>query len=468
MTFAEGKRVRARWRDYPALFVSDIWAPTFRDQQEAVLNAFGEKSHCQKIAWRAYRGAGKTTVEAWLAIWHTLCYDDAVTVTTSGTFRQVKEMQWREIGKWLRLAERCGPALGPESLTTQWNPMTDSFAIGVSCKEPGNIEGFHAKHVLVIIDEAKVVPDAVFRATFGYEQSADSVRVLCTSAAGKNVGFFYDRFQAKGWQPFHSDGELSKDCSKEWIAMMARELGRDSAYYKAQVKAEFYEEDEHTLIPYSKLDFARQGGGDDNEPQRTDPMVLGVDVGAGGDLSALCLRHGCRFFHGETLKREDTTETTGSAMALHHKHKIDRAVVDAVGIGKGVADTLAHEIKSVVKYQAGGHCRDKNGFRMRRDEDAWGLRLRFVDGDADCSDMEEPFWIRFAGQANTIKITRNARGQYCLEDKATYKARMRQERGAEFARSPDEFDSGVMCNAEGRVHNTTKLASGSATKLRRF
>lgn len=469
MTLAELKRLRTRWRNYPAAFVKDIWAPTFRDKQEKVLNSFGEKSRDWKTAWRAYRGSGKTTVEAWLALWHTTVYDDAVTITTSGTFRQVKEMQWYEIGKQFRLAQRRGLTLGPDPQTTQWNPKPDSRAIGVSCKEPGNIEGFHAKHVLVIIDEAKIVADAVFRATFGYEQSAESVRVLCASAAGKNTGFFYERFQAKDWKPFHSDGEKSKDCSKAWIAMMARELGEDSPYYRAQVKAEFYEEDASTLIPYSMLDLARQGGNDDNEPNRTDPMVLGVDVGAGGDLSALCLRHGYRFFHGETLKREDTTETTGAAMALHNEHHIDRAVVDAVGIGKGVADTLAHEIKQVIKYHAGGTMGiDKKGFRMRRDEDAWGLRLIFEAGDADCREMPEPFWLRFAGQANTIKIIRNPRGQYCLEDKASYKRRMRGERGAEFARSPDEFDSWSMCAAKGRKTNVAKLASGSATKLQRF
>ena len=82
--------------------------------------------------------------------------------------------------------------------------------------------------------------------------------------------------------------------------------------------------------------------------------------------------------------------------------------------------------------------------------------------------MEEPFWIRFAGQANTIKIIRNPRGQYCLEHKEGYKRRMRGERGAEFARSPDEFDAVTMCAAKGRVANVTKLASGSATKLERF
>ena len=448
--------IMARYRNYPAAFVSDIWNPRFRDKQEAVLNAFGEKSPCHKIAWRAYRGAGKTTVQAWLTIWHTLCYDDAVTVTTSGTFRQVKEMQWREIGKQFRLAGRRGPALGPDILTTQWNAKADSFAIGVSCKDPGNLEGFHAKHVLVILDEAKIVPDAVFKATFGYEQSAASVRVLCASAAGKNVGFFYDRFQAKDWLPFHSDGEKSADCSRVWIGMMARELGPNSAYYRAQVKAEFYEEDSHTLIPYSMLDLARSGGRDGNEPTRTDQIVAGVDVGAGGDLSAICLRHGYRFFHGETLKREDTTETTGAVMALHHKRNINRAVVDATGIGKGVADVLAHNIETVVKYHAGGGVSDKKGFLMRRDEDAYGLRMVLAEGDADFSDMPEPFWVRFAGQANTIKIIRNPRGQYCLESKEPYKRRMRGERGAEFARSPDEFDSVVMCASKSRTPDPPK------------
>jgi hypothetical protein len=449
VTLADVKRIRARWRRSPVLFVQDVWAPKFRDQQKAVLECFGEKSTTRKVAWRAYRGSGKTTVEAWLTLWHPLVWDDAVTITTSGTWRQVTTQQWREVDKQFRLAKQRGWALGPDPLKTRWEPIPGNMAIGVSSKLPGNLEGYHSRHVFVIFDEAKVVADAVFKATFGYEQSAESVRALAASAAGKNVGFFFDRFKAKGWKPFHSDGELSPDCSREWIEMMARELGEDSPFYRAQVKAEFYEEDANTLIPYSLLDLARAGGGDDCEVKPGDKKSLGIDVGAGGDLSSLCGRHGPRFFVGQTLKREDTTETLGAAIALHRQHHFDRATVDATGVGKGVADMLAKEKLRVVKYFAGGTMGvDSERFRMRRDQDAWGLRQRFADGHADCSDLPEPFWVRLAGQANSIRIVRNPRGQYCLEAKDAYKRRVAQERGPEFAHSPDEFDSAVMCNAE--------------------
>lgn len=450
MTFPELKKLRERWRNSPARFVSDVWGVKFRDKQRAVLDAFCQKNHHAKVAWRAYRGAGKTTVEAWLALYHCCMYDDAVVVMTSATFRQVKEMQWREIGKQFRLAQRRGLTLGPEPQTTQWNAKADSFAIGLSCRDPNNIEGFHAKHVLVILDEAKAVSDAVFRATFGYESTAKTCKVLCASAAGKNVGFFFDRFKTPDWIKFHSDGERSKDCSRTWIAMMARELGVKSAYYRAQVKAEFYEEDESTLIAFHLLDLARRGGGDDCEPQKDDENEVGVDVGAGGDLSAICLRRGPRFFHGETLKRENTMETVGAVMALHHRYKIAKATVDAAGVGVGVADRIGEQGIRAVKYFAGGGASDKKRFLYRRSEDAYGLRERFTQQLADFSDMPEDFWLRFAGQANTIKLVRNSLGQYVLENKDAYKRRMSEVRGKEFARSPDEFDSVCYCNAPDR------------------
>jgi len=459
--------VLRRWRRSPALFAQDIWGITFRDKQREVLDAFGEGNReTWKTAWRGFRGCSKTATEAILALWHPTVYHDSVVVTTSGTWRQVKEMQWREIGKWYRRAPPAAKKIfGEEPLTTQWNHRPDAFAIGVSCKDPGNIEGFHARHVLVIVDEAKVVPDSVFRATFGYEQSAETVRMFCASAAGRNIGFFHDRFHTEGWNGVHSDGEESPDCSPEWIAMMKQELGEDSPYYRAQVKAEFYEEDERTLVPAHALDLARKGGGDDLTPGGE--KAMGVDVGAGGDLSSLCARHGPHFFHASTLKREDTTETYGAALDVHRDHKLDRITVDAAGVGKGVSDLLAKEKGLYVeKYFAGGRARDPERFNMRRAEDAYGLRMRFVEGQADCHELPESWWIRFAAQANSIRISRNPRGQYELESKAAYKSRMSEERGPEFARSPDELDSAVMCCAAPKRPPPSKAVAFSTKRKR--
>jgi hypothetical protein len=97
------------------------------------------------------------------------------------------------------------------------------------------------------------------------------------------------------------------------------------------------------------------------------PLVLGVDVGRGGDFSVLAYRYGDVLVKLERHNVRDTMTVAGHvALALQGG---GRAVVDVVGIGAGVVDRLVEQGFSIDEFSAGS---------KTSVTDASG-RLRFAD-----------------------------------------------------------------------------------------
>jgi hypothetical protein len=97
------------------------------------------------------------------------------------------------------------------------------------------------------------------------------------------------------------------------------------------------------------------------------PLVLGVDVGRGGDFSVLAYRYGDVLARLERHNVRDTMTIAGhAALALQGG---GRAVVDVVGIGAGVVDRLVEQNFEISEFSAGSKTSVTDS----------GGRLRFAD-----------------------------------------------------------------------------------------
>jgi hypothetical protein len=98
---------------------------------------------------------------------------------------------------------------------------------------------------------------------------------------------------------------------------------------------------ESGLIPLSWITEAQRRWGTRVGKGRHE---LGVDVGAGGDMSVVCDRHGsvCQIVNED--RNPDTMHTVGVMVAKLRSTGATVAKVDSVGIGKGVVDR-AKELK---------------------------------------------------------------------------------------------------------------------------
>lgn len=205
------------------------------------------------VTVRSGHGVGKTTTDAFTVYWYLLTHPFSKVPTTAPTFRQVKDILWAEIAKWhqhFRLKDQVRiqtARMGVRGRESEW------FAIGVASNKPENIEGFHAPHVLFIVDEAKGVQKAIYDSIDGALTSGG--QRLYTSTPGSRAGQFYESHFgriSKFFHQIHINGERSARVSQAWREQKAEEWGLDSPIYQAKVLGEFPTEGDDILI---RLDY---------------------------------------------------------------------------------------------------------------------------------------------------------------------------------------------------------------------
>uniref|UniRef100_A0A6M3KZ93 Putative terminase n=1 Tax=viral metagenome TaxID=1070528 RepID=A0A6M3KZ93_9ZZZZ len=81
-------------------------------------------------------------------------------------------------------------------------------------------------------------------------------------------------------------------------------------------------------------------------------LVMGIDVGRGGDVSVIAQRRGDTITHIERHSERDTMPIVGYA-AMIYKAGAIKAVVDVIGIGAGVVDRLRELGHDVDAFNAG-------------------------------------------------------------------------------------------------------------------
>jgi hypothetical protein len=147
------------------------------------------KTHRRTVV-KACHGVGKTFTLAVAALWWLARFRDGIVLTTSPTQRQVRTQLWSEIH---RLVERAKVAY-PKLKTTELKFRDDSnFAIGFSTNQTENFQGYHGKHVLIIVDEAPGIESGIFDAIAG-TMAGGQVHIAMAGNPTITAGAFYDAF----------------------------------------------------------------------------------------------------------------------------------------------------------------------------------------------------------------------------------------------------------------------------------
>ena len=146
--------------DHPVHFIQNILGAEPEPYQADVLDALAESP---RVAVRSGHGVGKTAVAAWAVTWFLVTRPLSKVPTTAPTFeKQVRDILWAEIHRWVResvLARELSLSqtrMAVKGFEEEW------FAVGMSAERPENLEGFHAPHLLYVVDEAKGVSDSIF------------------------------------------------------------------------------------------------------------------------------------------------------------------------------------------------------------------------------------------------------------------------------------------------------------------
>lgn len=433
----------------PAGFANDVLgmasATRRSDGSPYQFDVMGSVATHPRTAVVAAHGVGKTRLDAAVALWGLCTVPMARVVIVTPTERQLRFV----FGEMARLVRRARVPLPVTVLKTRAvvnGYEAEWLAEGMPATDPTRIEGQHSESRLVLIlDECKGVPQVVFDALLGALTGNDA-RLLVTSTPGGRAGPFYRACtDTRGlWNVVQLSGEDSSLVSPQWCADRAAEWGVASPLYQARVRGEFADEGEGVLFPLSLLERAVLAA-----PEPSGGVVLGVDCARSisGDLNALAVVRNGRVENIALWRSPDLMVTVQRVVheALTRSPRL--VVVDAGGVGAGVADRLRQLRLPVQAVHFGGSARDVSRFANLRAEMFWRLREAMENDRLALPDDDE-----LAADLTAMR--------YKFRDDGRVLLRPKDEIRTTLGRSPDRADA-VALAAFGALH-------GSGVPLRRI
>ncbi len=456
----------------PVRFVREMLGKDPWSKQEEILYSIRDN---KRTSVRSCHGAGKTSVAAMAALWHLFCFPASIVVTTAPSWHQVEHLLWREIRSAHEAADhpRIGrirgvktelPPLGGMRFVTRLEIATNWYALGLSTDKPERFAGLHAEHLMLIVDEASGVDQAIFSAAEGFLTSPGA-RVLLIGNPTQLSGEFYNSFkgpQASLYNRIHISafdspnvtGESSRPylVSQEWIDEHRTMWGEDSPLWYSRVLGEFPEQAEDALVALSWVEAAMRR---EAEPPDDAPCILGVDVARfGGDSSIIAVRRGDAVTKLLETRKADTMGVAG--WVIHHAQEENATEIriDADGIGAGVFDRLKEQGFNVVEMRGGMSARDTEQFANARAEWYWGLRERLDTGQG--ATMALPKDDVLMGELTALKVQYTSRGQVKIESKDDMRRRG--------LKSPDKADALMYAFAPVHTARTWVGIVGSTSK----
>lgn len=407
----EDRRTSARYPDSTRGFVEETLRDAIWSKQVEICDALDEHRF---VATRSCHAAGKSHIASRVAEAFLHRHPRSIVVTTAPTNRQVKNVLWRYINAVFsrnqdKLLGRC-LQMGHE-IDADW------YAIGFKGSNDNSdaFQGFHAEHILLIVDEAAGVPEPVFDAADAILTGENAACLLIgnpTSTSGTfRRAFHQDRdlwhgikISAYDTPNFTTYGITRDDMldgswkakvagrkmpypaliDPSWVARQIRRHGADSAFVTSRIDADFPDDAGNTLIPLSTLEAADAAAGEVLAAEGT-RYVAGLDVARyGEDESSLTLRRGPELHFQRSWGKYGTTETTGRTiheLTAYGLGPDDVTIhVDATGVGGGVADELREKGWDAVDVHFGGKSSDPEAWPNLRHELWWQLRERVFAG----------------------------------------------------------------------------------------
>jgi hypothetical protein len=265
------------------------------------------------VAVKAANGSGKTQfVAAPACLWHAAIFPRSLAIVTSGTFRQVKEQLFPAVHS------HAHKFRGWTFNDCEVIAHNGSRILGFSTDEAGRFEGWHNENLLIVLDEAKTIPDSIFESV----ERCQPTRLLLLSSPGGCSGFFYEAFKSRR-KFFQQHTVTAYDCphiSAAWIAEQIEKYGPDHPLIRSMVHGEFMSMGEDgAVIPLAFVERCLA-----NPPAfngKSDVQAF-CDFAAGGDSNVLAMRRGNRVELVACWREKDTMRAVGRFIRHFQEQKL--------------------------------------------------------------------------------------------------------------------------------------------------
>jgi hypothetical protein len=431
-----------QWRVHPYEFVKYMWgwADDFKhsSQQEQYWEELGKlvanrlegkyPEYAEKIGISVMsgHGTGKDCASAQTILWFMYCFPNVKIPTTAPSAHQLRDVLWAEISKWIRKSRKVEsggiqrPALDvlfawqSEKIYLREKQGKEWFAVArtVSTKaseeaQAETLAGFHEDYLLFMIDEASGVPDPVYKPIEGCLTGILNLVILIFNPT-RSKGYAADThtkyrnlFVCLRW-----NSEESEVVEPGYPAMMAEKYGKDSTPYRIRVLGLPPLAEKGTLIP---MDWIMDAVGREITFEETDPVIKGVDVGAGGDKSINITKRGGVVTDIKEYSYSDTMQLVSALSMDFDSYGYVNACIDPIGIGKGVVDRLREKGKhNIIPVDVRRSARRQDRFDRLRDDLWWSLREDFEEGmiaiPNDSELIDQLSIIKYEDEGGKVKV----------------------------------------------------------------
>lgn len=283
-----------------------------------------------------------------------------------------------------------------EAVTIDKNASSDVQAAALT--------GRHAPYMLMILDEAAGLPEAVFTNLEGTLSGRvnlllmiyNPIRSNCYAVRAKNTGKFLSlRWNAE--DTFFNDPKLDVPLQAKNKDLLDR-YDRNSNAYRIKVLGLPPLADSEVFIPW---DWVQDAIEREIEPDKDDPIIMGVDPGAGGDNSAIVVRKGPVVLHVTRKNTADRDVFLDWVVSKASEWKPDAINVDVIGISWGIVKDLKKKIKvgKVYSVDVRNTAKNTDEYSKVRDE-LWGtLKEQFRIGCISIPNDQE-----LINQLGSIKV----------------------------------------------------------------
>lgn len=370
-------------------------ADTMEDIREHLSNP-ATRHQPLRIAVASGHGIGKSALIGMLTKWALDTCEDARVVITANTEGQLLTKTSPEITKWAQMA-----------ITSDW--FTPN-ALSIVSNEPGHTKNWRAdlvtwsqnnteafaglhnlgKRIVVIYDEASGIHPKVWEVTLGaLTDEGTEIIWLAFGNPTQNTGDFRECFgkNRRLWKTRHIDSRTVEGTNKAYLDSLVEAYGIDSDIVKVRVLGQFPSASSLQFISADTVDTAlnRQV-----YVERSEPLVIGVDVARfGDDESTIYFRRGrdARTIPPIALHGLDTMQLAARVAECQRRYSAAMVCVDEGGIGAGVVDRLRQMNLPVVGVQFGskplGAVKLANGVKVaNRRAEIWAIMREWLAGGA--------------------------------------------------------------------------------------
>ena len=413
-----------RYHAAPVAFVEEVLGVTPDPWQRRLLEllATGER----KISVRSGHGTGKSTVASWAMLWFMLTRVPVKVVVTAPTASQLFDALFGECRRWAKLLPPAVAELleiKSDRIELKASPEEAFISARTSrAEQPDALQGIHAEWVLLVVDEAPGVSEAVFESAGG-SMSGHNATTLLLGNPTRTQGYFYDTFYrlAGEWKNLHVSCLDSPRVSGDYVAEMASRYGEGSNAYRVRVLGEFPVADDDTLIG---LELAQSAVDRDVVQNPGAPVLWGLDVARfGADSSALCKRQANVVVAPvKTWKGLDLMSLTGAVVhefeGTDHRDRPAEILIDSIGLGAGVVDRL-RELKLPARGINVGESPAFKGQYMNLRAELWGKAKSWLEA----RDCKLPRDERLVNELSSPRYSFMSNGKLRLEGKDDMKRR---------------------------------------------